>query len=104
MTDVPPLRAAVPPSDERADTWAPPVWVPTRALGRTVLLVGLLLVLGVALGRVDLVLLGAPFAIGAAIGLRRMPRTAPELQIEADSEHLVEGGKVQAGLVVTNPD
>src|SRR3712207_8460496 len=56
-----------------------PAWVPTRALGRTVLLTGLLLVLGVALGRVDLVLLAAPFAIGAALGLRRMPRSAPEV-------------------------
>ena len=81
-----------------------PAWVPTRALGRTVLLTGLLLVLGVALGRVDLVLLGAPFAIGAAFGLRRMPRSAPEVTIDADEEHLVEGGRVETALTVTNPD
>ncbi|WP_084504433.1 DUF58 domain-containing protein [Actinoplanes sp. N902-109] len=100
------LRAAVPPVPEAAAVpgWAPPVWVPTRALGRTVLLTGLLLVLGVALGRVDLVLLAAPFAIGAAVGLRRMPRSAPELSIEADEEHIVEGGDVQAALTVANPD
>src|SRR3712207_2507489 len=81
-----------------------PAWVPTRALGRTVLLTGLLLVLGVALGRVDLVLLAAPFAIGAALGLRRMPRSAPEVLIDADEEHLVEGGRVAASLTVSNPD
>nr|WP_229716075.1 DUF58 domain-containing protein [Mangrovihabitans endophyticus] len=78
--------------------------MPTRALGRTVLLTGLLLVLGVAFGRVDLVLIGAPFAIGAAIGLRRMPGSAPEVTITADTEHLVEGGSVDASLVVANPD
>jgi uncharacterized protein (DUF58 family) len=105
IEEPPPLRTAVPPSAPAADeAWAAPAWVPTRALGRTVLLTGLLLVLGVALGRVDLVLLAAPFAIGAAIGLRRMPRSAPELEISADSEHLVEGGRVDAGLTVTNPD
>ena len=101
----PSLRAAVPPSAPAADeSWAAPAWVPTRALGRTVLLTGLLLVLGVALGRVDLVLLAAPFAIGAAIGLRRMPRSAPELTINAAEEHLVEGAQVEAGLTVANPD
>jgi uncharacterized protein (DUF58 family) len=104
-TEPPSLRAAVPHPVPVADEgWAAPAWVPTRALGRTVLLTGLLLVLGVALGRVDLVLLAAPFAIGAAIGLRRMPRSAPELSIDADEEHLVEGGRVEAGLTVANPD
>jgi len=101
----PSLRAAVPPPGSAADEgWAAPAWVPTRALGRTVLLTGLLLVLGVALGRVDLVLLAAPFAVGAAIGLRRMPRSAPELTVDATEEHIVEGGSVGAGLTVTNPD
>ncbi|MEU8237802.1 DUF58 domain-containing protein [Actinoplanes missouriensis] len=80
------------------------VWAPTRALGRTVLLTGLLLLLGVALGRVDLVLLAAPFAIGAAINLHRRPRAAPEVTITADEEHIVEGGEVEAGITVANPD
>jgi uncharacterized protein (DUF58 family) len=105
VTEPPQLRAAVPPNQPAADEeWAAPAWVPTRALGRAVLLTGLLLVLGVALGRVDLVLLAAPFAVGAVIGLRRMPRSAPELTIDADEEHLVEGGRVDAGLTVANPD
>ncbi|GAA3911681.1 DUF58 domain-containing protein [Actinoplanes auranticolor] len=99
------MRTAVPLQAPAADEgWAAPAWVPTRALGRTVLLTGLLLVLGVALGRVDLVLLAAPFAIGAAIGLRRMPRSAPELTVDAAEEHIVEGGSVGAGLTVANPD
>ena len=105
MTDQPPLRAAVPSPDPAPDeTWSAPAWVPTRALVRAVLLTGLLLVLGVAPGRVDLVLLAAPFAIGAAFGLRRMPRSAPDVVIEAESENLVEGGAVTAGLSVGNPD
>ncbi|MBG0563199.1 DUF58 domain-containing protein [Actinoplanes aureus] len=79
-------------------------WVPTRALGRSVLLTGLLLLLGVALGRVDLVLLAAPFAIGAALHLRRVPRSAPEITITADEQHIVEGGAIDAGLTVANPD
>ncbi|MFI7546369.1 DUF58 domain-containing protein [Actinoplanes sp. NPDC049599] len=98
------MRAAVPPASAGDEGWAAPAWVPTRALGRTVLLTGLLLVLGVALGRVDLVLLAAPFAVGAAIGLRRMPRSAPELTVDATEEHIVEGGPVGAGLTVANPD
>ncbi|HEU4347186.1 MAG TPA: DUF58 domain-containing protein [Actinoplanes sp.] len=105
MTDTPPLRAAIPPAEPvLAEPWAAPAWVPTRALGRTVLLTGLLLVVGVALGRVDLVLLAAPFAVGAALGLRRTPRSAPEVIIDAAADHLVEGGGVHAGLTVTNPD
>jgi uncharacterized protein (DUF58 family) len=99
------LRAAVPPQDLAADDAdAAPVWVPTRALGRAVLLTGLLLVLGVALGRVDLVLLAAPFAIGTAVGLRRLPRSGPQVLIDADEAHLVEGGSVDAGLSIGNPD
>jgi uncharacterized protein (DUF58 family) len=105
MTDTPPLRAAIPTAERPVgDIWSAPAWVPTRALGRTVLLTGLLLVLGVALGRVDLVLLAAPFAIGAAFGLRRMPRSAPEVIVDADEDHLVEGGRVTASLTVANPD
>jgi len=105
MTDQPPLRTAVPPpAPEQLETWSGPSWVPTRALGRAVLLTGVLLVLGVVLGRVDLVLLAAPFAIGTAIHLRRTPRSAPELIIDADEEHLVEGGHVTASVTVSNPD
>src|SRR3954447_5090044 len=105
MTDRLTLRTAIPlAASAEAESWSAPAWVPTRALGRSVLLTGLLLVLGVALGRVDLVLLGAPFAIGAAMALRRMPRSAPEVAITADEEYLVEGGELHAGLTVTNPD
>ena len=49
-------------------------WAPTRALGRAVLLAGLLLLLAVLLGRVDLVVLAAPFALGTALGAARAGR------------------------------
>jgi len=106
MTDRLTLRTAVPPNGAggEGEAWSGPAWVPTRALGRAVLLTGLFLLLGVALGRVDLVLMAAPFAIGAAAGLRRMPRSAPELTITADEEHIVEGGHVDAAVTVSNPD
>src|SRR3954469_8731500 len=103
MSDSYVLRRSVPPPAE-IEPWSAPVWVPTRALGRAVLLTGLFLLLGVALGRVDLVLMAAPFAIGAAAWLRRMPRSAPELTITADEEHIVEGGHVEAAVTVSNPD
>ena len=103
MTESPALRTAVPPAAAPADEPGP-AWVTTRALGRTVLLTGLLLVLGVAFGRVDLVLLAAPFAVGAAIALRRMPGSAPELAVDAEDDQVVEGGRVAAALTVANPD
>jgi uncharacterized protein (DUF58 family) len=73
-------------------------------LGRAVLLTGLLLVAGVALGRVDLVAMAVPFAVGAAVALRRLPRSAPEVVVEADDAYTVEGGAVSAALAVVNPD
>ena len=56
-------------------------WAPTPALGRAVLLTGLLLVAGVLLGRVDLVVLAAPFALGTAYALRRRPTALPQVWI-----------------------
>jgi uncharacterized protein (DUF58 family) len=58
-----------------------PLWTPTRALGRAVLLTGLLLIGGVLLGRVDLVVLATPFALGTAVALLRRPTSAPVLRI-----------------------
>lgn len=79
-------------------------WVPTWALGRAVLLTGLLLVTGVLLGRVDLIVLAAPFAIGTAYALRRRPAALPQVWIAADEGHLVEGGELTGAVTVGNPD
>jgi uncharacterized protein (DUF58 family) len=83
---------------------SPTEWAPTRAFGRAVLLSGLFILLGVALGRVDLVVLAAPFAIGATLGLGRRPRAAPTVRVQAGEENLVEGGLVEVTITVTNPD
>ncbi|MFI7522731.1 DUF58 domain-containing protein [Micromonospora globbae] len=84
----------------------PPVagWTPTRALGRAVLLTGLLLLAGVVLGRVDLVVLATPFALGTAYALRRRPRALPEVWIDADDAHLVEGAEMGRTVTLGNPD
>ncbi|MEV0605119.1 DUF58 domain-containing protein [Polymorphospora rubra] len=98
------LRPAVPgaqavPEYDHTDQ---PDWTPTRALGRAVLLVGLLLVAGVLLGRVDLVVLATPFALGTAWALRRRPAGPPRLRIDAGDGHLVEGGPVSGTVTVGN--
>ncbi|MDG4779246.1 DUF58 domain-containing protein [Micromonospora sp. WMMD961] len=80
-------------------------WAPTPALGRAVLLAGLLLVAGVLLGRVDLIVLAAPFALGTAYALRRRPTALPQVWITSgDDGPLVEGGDVAAAVSVGNPD
>jgi uncharacterized protein (DUF58 family) len=80
------------------------VWRPTRALGRAVLLTGLLVLGGVLLGRVDLVLLATPFALGTAWALRHRPAadSSPVLAL-AGADAAVEGGEVAATASSENP-
>lgn len=87
-----------------SDPETPTNWAPTRAFSRAVLLSGLFILAGVLLGRVDMVVLAAPFAIGAALGLRRLPRTSPTVRVAADDENVVEGDVVDVALTVTNSD
>ena len=68
----------MPPTVEEAE---PARWVPTRAFGRAVLLVGLLLLVAVFTQRPDLVVIAAPIAIGAAIGLWRRPHARPSVRL-----------------------
>ncbi|SDY73126.1 Uncharacterized conserved protein, DUF58 family, contains vWF domain [Asanoa ishikariensis] len=93
-------EVVAPVEDEQAE----PQWVPTRALGRAVLLTGLLLIAGVLLGRVDLVVLAAPFAIGTAFALRRRPGAVPRIRLGTDDNHHVEGARLTAGVQVVNRD
>jgi len=79
-------------------------WVPTRALGRAVLFCGLAAFTGVLLGRVDLVVLAAPFAIGVAWALRRRPTRPPVVAVEIAEEDAVEGGTVDLALELSNED
>ncbi|GAB7040484.1 hypothetical protein JCM9533A_43340 [Catenuloplanes niger JCM 9533] len=98
---VPPAVAASPPGEEPETS---PVWVPTRALSRAIMLAGLLLVIGVVLGRTDVVLLATPFVIGTAVSLRRRPAAAPDLALTIEAVNRVEGGDVVAELEVINRD
>ena len=99
------LRPPVPaPAGARAKPPDGPDWTPTRALGRAVLLTGLLLVGGVLLGRVDLIVLAAPFALGTAYALHRCPASVPRIGLDAEDASLVEGAEVVASVTVGNPD
>ncbi len=68
------------------------------------LLTGLLLVAGVLFGRVDLVVLAAPFALGTAYAMRRRPTSTPWITVGAADGNLVEGGSVDGTLTVGNQD
>ncbi|MDQ7908719.1 DUF58 domain-containing protein [Phytohabitans sp. ZYX-F-186] len=81
-----------------------PEWAPTRALGRAVLVTGLLLIAGVLAGRVDLVVLAIPFALGTAVALHRRPRERPRIALDVDEGYLVEGAEALAAVTVGNPD
>jgi uncharacterized protein (DUF58 family) len=81
-----------------------PIWVPTRALGRAVVLCGLLVLLGVVFGRLDLVVLATPFALGTAWALRRRPVLAPVVTVRLPEATAEEGGPVRVMVELANPD
>jgi uncharacterized protein (DUF58 family) len=107
-----PLRTAVPTghaptSDEGAGAGLAGAlghWSPTRALGRAVLVVGVLLFAAVLLRRTDLVVIAAPFALGAALGVWRRPEALPVVRVSVAAEALSEGRTVHAAVSVGNPD
>ena len=107
----PVLRSAVPSGEPEPDDpgigypdHAEPLWTPTRALGRAILLAGLLIMAAVVLGRVDLVVLAAPFALGTAFALRRRPARLPEVSVDIEERLLAEGSDVSATVGLGNVD
>lgn len=80
------------------------LWAPTRALSRAVLFCGLTVLAGVLLGRIDLVVLAAPFAIGLAWGLRRRPARSPVVAVEITHEEVAEGAPIGMALEMSNKD
>ena len=103
----PVLRDAVPRRGGPRDSTAAadgPSWVPTRALGRAVILTGLLLLAAVAFGRVDLVVLAVPFALGTVLALRRPPLERPVVGIAVPEQFLAEGGELNPTISVGNRD
>jgi len=59
-----------------------------------------LLLLAVLLRRGDLVVLGAPFAFGAVLGLARRPRGLPEVRLDVPAGALREGSRLTAVVTV----
>jgi uncharacterized protein (DUF58 family) len=104
MPGEPVLRPAVPADPPTAREEPGELWVPTRALGRAIVVTGLLIITAVLIGRVDLVVLAAPFALGTAIGLYRRPAGRPWLRISTADPFLAEGGQVSAAVAVGNSD
>lgn len=102
----PRLRSPVPPAAAARRVERNPVtdWVPTRALGRSLLLAGFLLVGAVLLGRVDLVVVATPFVLALVFGLRDRPSTMPELRLATVEEYTVEGAELSAVLSMGNAD
>ncbi len=101
------LRPAVPPTqsgEARHLADALHRWAPTRALGRAVFSTGALLIVATVLGRADLVVLAAPFALGLALGLWRRPSRPPAVRVDLGADFAAEGGEVPATLAVTNHD
>jgi uncharacterized protein (DUF58 family) len=84
-------------------------------LRRAVLLTGLLTIAAVVLGRADLVILAAPFAVGTAWALRRRPRHPPTIGVAsgaadgpaggpATDAALVEGREAAGTVSAGNPE
>src|SRR5687767_2714826 len=85
------------------DQGATSTWAPTRAFGRSVLLVGVLVLAGVVLGRLDVIVLAVPFALGTAWALSRRPAGVPVVEIELTTETAAEADEVGVVIRVANP-
>ncbi len=79
-------------------------WAPTRALGRAVLVIGVCVMVAVVIGRLDLIALAAPFAIGTAWSLRRRPTIAPTVRVDLTDEAAAEGDEFGVVVTVSNPN
>jgi uncharacterized protein (DUF58 family) len=83
---------------------ASPGWVPTRALGRAIFFASVLLLTAALTGRLDLVVLAAPFALGTAVSLRRRPVRVPTVELSTVDRPVGEGHRATATIRVVNPD
>lgn len=79
-------------------------WVPTRALGRAVMVCAVLLLAAMITGRFDLVVLAVPFAVGTALSLARRPSRTPVVEVVTADPRFPEGGQVTAAVGVLNRD
>ncbi|GAA1687145.1 hypothetical protein GCM10009830_38360 [Glycomyces endophyticus] len=93
----------------RAQAEPPVTWRRTRALTRAVAVAAVCLLAAVAFGRVELVLVAAPFAIGTAVLLQGRPTRPPHARLvpfadAGDDLTCAEGGTAAARIVVANPE
>jgi len=89
----------------RVQSEPPVTWRRTPALTRAVALVAVCLLVAVAFGRIDLVLIAAPFAIGTAVLLQHRPTRPPQARLAAlDDATTAEGATAAASLTVFNPE
>jgi len=95
------LRPATPPADRDEPSQD---WHPTRALGRALILCGILLVGAVLFGRIDLVIVAVPLAASVAFGLSRRPTTVPGLRLATREEYATEGSELTTTLRLSNRD
>ena len=79
-------------------------WAPTRALGRAVLFVGVCVLIAVTLGRLDLVVLACPFALGTGWALRNTPTAAPSVTVGVVEDSVAEGDQISVVMAVSNPN
>lgn len=80
---------------------APPGrWAPTRALTRGIGIAVLAVLVAIALGRPELVLVALPFALGTALSLTSRPAALPRVSLELEQPTTVEGGPVSARVRV----
>jgi uncharacterized protein (DUF58 family) len=79
-------------------------WSHTRALRRGVYLAGVLMLAAVALSRLDLIVLAAPFAIGTALSLRRRPKLLPQVRLHNQGGSVAEGATTELTVSLANSD
>ena len=89
---------------ERRTPAKPVEWRRTAALTRAVAVAACCLIASVAFGRVDLVLIAAPFVVGTALLLRDRPAKVPEARLDLGEATCAEGGTASAVLRVANPE
>lgn len=98
------LRTDNPRPPRRRTPERPVEWRRTAALTRAVVIAACCLLASVAFGRVDLVLIAAPFVVGTALLLRERPARPPEARLDAGEVTCPEGGTASAVLRVANPE
>ena len=79
-------------------------WRPTAALVRSVVIASSVLLVALALGRPDLLVLAAPFGLAAALSLTHAPRSTPSTSARGADRWLHEGQSTRLQVVLESDD